>query len=115
MRVLSVKALLCAAMAFVVTGQVKAQTKVNWVGSWAASQQVPETQNLVDVEMLRDATLRQVVHLTVGGSQLRVRLSNAFGTQPLHLTAVHVARPAAAAGGANHMHPKIAKITVTAR
>jgi lysophospholipase L1-like esterase len=99
MRVLSVKALLCAAMVLVGTRQMKAQATVHWVGSWAASQQVPEAQNLVDVEMLRDATLRQVVHLTVGGSQLRVRVSNAFGTQPLHLTAVHVARPAAAAGG----------------
>jgi lysophospholipase L1-like esterase len=97
MRLLSMKAFVCAAMLLVVTGQMKAQVPVHWVGSWAASQQLPETQNLVDAELLRDATLRQVVHLTVGGSQLRLRLSNAFGTQPLHLTAVHVARPVAAA------------------
>ncbi len=84
----------------VMVGRVEAQKNVpatHWVGSWAASQQVPETQNLVDAELLRDATLRQIVHLTVGGSQLRVRVSNAFGTQPLHLTAVHVARPVSAA------------------
>ncbi len=42
---------------------------------------------------MRDATLRQIVHLSVGGDRLRVRMSNAFGTAPLHLTAVHVARP----------------------
>jgi lysophospholipase L1-like esterase len=81
-------------------GRVEAQKNVpaaHWVGSWAASQQVPETQNLVDAELLRDATLRQIVHLTVGGSQLRVRVSNAFGTQPLRLTGVHVARPVSAA------------------
>lgn len=77
-----------------------ANDKLHWVGSWAASQQVPETPNLLDPELLRDATLRQVVHLTVGGSQLRVRVSNAFGTQPLHLTAVHVARPLSAASAA---------------
>jgi lysophospholipase L1-like esterase len=71
-----------------------------WVGSWAASQQTPETANLLDPELMRDGTLRQVVHLSVGGSQLRVRLSNAFGTQPLHLTAVHVARPGSAGGSA---------------
>jgi lysophospholipase L1-like esterase len=74
--------------------------KLHWVGSWAASQQVPETQNLLEPELLHDATLRQIVHLSVGGSQLRVRVSNAFGTQPLHLTAVHVARPVSAAGAA---------------
>ena len=74
--------------------------KLHWVGSWAASQQVPETQNLLEPELLHDATLRQIVHLSVGGSQLRVRVSNAFGMQPLHLTAVHVARPVSAAGAA---------------
>src|SRR5277367_6397798 len=96
MRSLAMKALLCAAMALVVTAQMKAQATVHWVGSWAASQQVPETQNLLDPELMRDATLRQIVHLSVGGNELRVRLSNAFGTQPLHLTAVHVAKPVSA-------------------
>ena len=78
----------------------KAAQDLSWVGSWAASQQVPETQNLLDPELMRDATLRQIVHLSVGGAQLRVRVSNAFGTQPLHLTAVHVARPVSAASAA---------------
>ena len=77
--------------------QAQGANGFHWVGSWAASQQVPETGNLLDPELLRDATLRQIVHLTVGGSQLRVRVSNAFGTEPLHLTAVHVARPVSAA------------------
>jgi len=72
----------------------------NWVGSWAASQQLPEPQNSLAVEDLQDATLRQIVHLSVGGPELRVHVSNAFGKAPLHLTAVHVARPAAAGGGA---------------
>jgi lysophospholipase L1-like esterase len=74
--------------------------KLHWVGSWAASQQVPETQNSLDPELLHDATLRQIVHLSAGGSQLRVRVSNAFGTAPLHLTAVRVARPVSAASAA---------------
>jgi lysophospholipase L1-like esterase len=84
-------------------GRVEAQKNVptaHWVGSWAASQQVPETQNLLDTEAMRDATLRQIVHLSVGGERLRVRVSNAFGTQPLRLTAVHVARPVSAASAA---------------
>ncbi len=91
------KVLFCVAMVWVVSGQLEAQPGVKWVGSWAASQQVPETQNSLDPELMRDATLRQIVHLTVGGGQLRVRMSNAFGTAPLHLSAVHVARPVSAA------------------
>jgi lysophospholipase L1-like esterase len=68
----------------------------NWVGSWATSQQIPEPQNALASEDLRDATLRQIVHLSVGGPSLRVHLSNAFGTAPLHVTSVHIAKPVSA-------------------
>jgi lysophospholipase L1-like esterase len=64
-----------------------------WVASWGTSQQVPEPQNALPADDLRDATVRQVFHLSVGGSALRVHLSNAFGTEPLHFTSVHIARP----------------------
>ena len=37
-----------------------------------------------------DQTLRQVVHVTIGGSQVRVRFSNALGTQPLTVGAASV-------------------------
>ena len=62
-----------------------------WVGTWAASQQTPEPRNTLDD--MRDLTLRQIFHLSVGGSTLRVHLSNVFGTQPLRFTAVHIAKP----------------------
>jgi lysophospholipase L1-like esterase len=96
-------AFLCVVAAFFALESADAQNSalvVHWVGSWAASQQVPETANLLDPELMRDATLREVVHLSVGGAQIRVRVSNAFGAQPLHLTGVHVARPVSAAGAA---------------
>jgi lysophospholipase L1-like esterase len=64
-----------------------------WVASWAASQQIPEPQNALSADDLRDATVRQIFHLSVGGQALRVHLSNAFGTDSLHFTSVHVARP----------------------
>jgi lysophospholipase L1-like esterase len=64
-----------------------------WVGSWATSQQIPEPANSINADDLQDATLRQIVHLSIGGTTLRVHLSNAFGTTPLSLTSVHIARP----------------------
>jgi len=70
-----------------------------WLGSWAASQQRPEPQNSLAVDDLRDATLRQVVHLSVGGKELRLHLSNRFGTAPVHITAIHIAQPGAGASG----------------
>ena len=75
---------------------LRAQAASIWVGSWAASQQLPEPQNSLASEDLRDATLRQIVHLSIGGGSLRVHLSNAFGTVPLHLASVHVALPVSA-------------------
>jgi lysophospholipase L1-like esterase len=70
--------------------------QTNWVGSWASSQQIPEPQNALAPEDLHDGTLRQIVPLSVGGPGLRVHLSNAFGTAPLHFTSVHIARPVSA-------------------
>jgi lysophospholipase L1-like esterase len=64
----------------------------HWVGSWAASQQLPEPNNSLSPDNLRHATLRQIVHLSIGGAELRVHLSNRFGSAPLHFTSVHIAR-----------------------
>ena len=64
-----------------------------WISTWGTSQQIPEPQNALPPDDLRDATVRQIVHISVGGAQLRVHLSNAFGTGALHITSAHIARP----------------------
>ncbi len=71
-----------------------------WVTSWGASQQIPEPQNSLPPGDLRDATVRQIFHLSVGGSAVRVHLSNAFGTEALRFTSVHIARPLSPASAA---------------
>ena len=63
-----------------------------WVGSWSTSVQIPEPGNSLAVAGLTDTTLRQIVHLSLGGSSVRVHFSNAFGSVPLHLTSVHIAK-----------------------
>lgn len=63
-----------------------------WVGTWAASQQIPEAQNALPADALQDVTVREIFHLSLGGKTLRVRLSNVFGTEPLHFGGVHMAR-----------------------
>ncbi|MGP3929044.1 GDSL-type esterase/lipase family protein [Nonomuraea sp. KM88] len=55
---------------------------------------------------LRDLTVRNVVRTTVGGSGLRVRLTNAFGDRPVTFGHVHVGVPLAGAAlepGSNRM------------
>jgi lysophospholipase L1-like esterase len=75
--------------------QARAQTQPVWIATWGASQQIPEPQNALPPADLTDTTLRQIVHLSAGGNALRVHLSNAFGTEPLHITSAHLARPLA--------------------
>lgn len=66
---------------------------LHWVASWATAQQIPEDRNALPPDALTGATLRQVVRLSLGGKTLRIHLTNAFGTQPLHIMAAHIARP----------------------
>ena len=76
----------------ILTGTAWAQQK--WVGSWAASQQLSEPRNSIPADDLKDVTLRQIVHLSIGGGELRLHLSNRYGTAPLRIDSVHLARAA---------------------
>ena len=65
----------------------------HWVATWATSQVGPEpSQPQLTDEQLTDTTVRQIVHLSMGGATLRVQISNAFGTRPLKFDSVHVAK-----------------------
>jgi lysophospholipase L1-like esterase len=60
----------------------------HWVGTWAtAPAGVAGTP-----EQFTNATLRLIVHTSAGGEQVRVRISNTFGSEPLVIGAAHVAR-----------------------
>jgi lysophospholipase L1-like esterase len=54
-----------------------------WVASWGSAQQIPDAANELPAPNWRDGSLRQTFHLSLGGSRLRVRLSNVHGTAPL--------------------------------
>ncbi len=92
-RLLIPRTILCAIVLGSVIRLVAGPKHETWIVSWAASQQIPEPQNALPAEDLRDATVRQIFHLSGGGSTLRVHVSNAFGTEALHITGVHIARP----------------------
>jgi len=81
-------------------GAQTAGTPPVWVTSWGTSQQIPEPQNALPPDDLRDATVRQIFHLSLGGAAVRVHVSNAFGTEALHFNSVHIARPLAPSSAA---------------
>jgi len=92
------RAFFLAALLLLGAARGVSQFEARWIGSWAAAQQEPEPHNALDPADLENSTLRQVVHLSIGGQELRVHLSNRFGNAPLHFTSVHVARLATAGG-----------------
>src|ERR1700679_3859907 len=66
-----------------------AKNTTQWVGTWAAS---PMASPLVgDRQNLADTTFRDIVHISLGGSRLRLKISNEFGTRPLLVGGVHLA------------------------
>src|SRR6476646_7865953 len=81
----------------------------HWVGTWATAvvarpqtppppgapppnqpQAAPPAQPAPFMHFTNQ-TLRQVVHVSIGGSRARIVLSNAFGTAPLVIGAAHIA------------------------
>lgn len=58
----------------------------DWVGSWATSPLLMPLKSPIG-----DSTFRNVVHLTIGGSAIRVTLTNQFGKAPLRVDNAHVA------------------------
>ena len=63
----------------------------HWVGTWATGPQLTEPGNLPPAPGLTGNTLRQIVYTSIGGSRLRVQLSNVFGDGPVTMTSVHLA------------------------
>jgi lysophospholipase L1-like esterase len=70
------------------------EKSIRWVGTWASSPQLAERDSLPPAPGFADATLRQVVHVSIGGSQIRARFSNSFGSTSLTILAAHVAKAA---------------------
>jgi lysophospholipase L1-like esterase len=71
--------------------EARSKQEKPWVGAWSCSPQKVEIQNLPPSPGLLGNILRQVVHLTVNGDELRLRISNEFGDSPLTLESIHIA------------------------
>ncbi|WP_437666270.1 SGNH/GDSL hydrolase family protein [Sorangium sp. So ce1182] len=62
-----------------------------WVGTWTTGPQLTETGNNPPAPGLANNTLRQVVYTSIGGSNVRLLLSNEFGNGPVTMQSVHIA------------------------
>ncbi len=87
-------AIVVGTMATIMVGATRGQSATacrrRWVGIWSTS---PTSTG----SAFNDQTLRLIVNPTYGGSRVRVKLSNRFGTDPVTFGAVTIARRAAGA------------------
>jgi len=63
----------------------------NWVGTWATAQMLVEPHNMPPAPGLTDNTIRQIIRVSIGGKQLRLRFSNIFSDEPTVLKSVSIA------------------------
>lgn len=94
-------ALLAATLGLVLLPVVNAQPKTagHWVATWATAEMLvrpaapprPPSNGAPGVVGFHDQTVRMAVRVSVGGSRLRIKVSNAFGSEPVSIAAAHIA------------------------
>lgn len=67
--------------------------QTHWVGTWGAAPATQSDEAAMKTQKLLfdNQTVREIVHTTLGGETVRVRLSNAFGAVPVEIGAAHLA------------------------
>ena len=65
-----------------------------WVGTWTTAPQLVEPHNMPPAPGLTDNTIRQIVRVSVGGEEVRLRFSNAFSKSPVEMKSVTIAEAA---------------------
>lgn len=63
-----------------------------WIGTWATAAQ-PSLPGK-NVQRFQNQTMRLIVHTSVGGKRVRIKISNTYGDRPLRIGASHIARRA---------------------
>ena len=63
----------------------------HWVGTWTASPQTADGFVAPNPASFNGQTIRMVAHISLGGSTMRVRLTNELGTDALVIGSAHIA------------------------
>ena len=98
-------AMLVAALTTAMAPEATHAEPGGWTAAWATAVQQPSPDVWYPTwaeHGFADQSVRQVLRVTAGGPRLRIRLSNAYGSTPLRLTAASVAK--AGAGAAVQAH-----------
>lgn len=100
------------------SADAKKPSLTHWVDTWVSMPQLTETSNLPNTPFTQpsvvfpNSTIRQTLHMSIGGDQIRIRFSNVFGVSDLPITAVTVALPVNGSAGVSGIQTSTLK-TVT--
>jgi len=80
----------CAALVAAISGQANAG---EWVGTWGAAPLPPSAARapFPGTPSFANQTIRQVVRVSAGGTRVRIRFTNEYGTKPLAIGTAHIA------------------------
>lgn len=93
-------ALWAAALGFALSvANAQPKTAAHWVATWATAEMLvrpsapPQAppNGAPRAAGFNDQTVRMAVRVSVGGSRLRIKISNAFGSAPVSIGAAHIA------------------------
>jgi lysophospholipase L1-like esterase len=73
------------------TATTSAPPPQHWVGTWTASPYLDTNASNTPPFALTGSVVRQVTHVSLGGSQIRVQFSNLWGDDSLVINGAHVA------------------------
>lgn len=87
--------LLASSCAWVSAAEVSSDSFSNsfrdqWIATWSSPPAAPRSA-FEPPKIFENQTVRQIARVSLGGQRVRIRVSNAFGTQLLRIGAAHVA------------------------
>lgn len=90
LRTLKQSAIIIVAIIFAQAAFAQSAQK-GWVGTWATARQLVEPNNMPPAPGLSNNTIRQIVAVSIGGSKIRLKLSNEFSKSSTTLKSVQIA------------------------
>jgi lysophospholipase L1-like esterase len=84
--------LACILLAACHSAAIGTSPDATWVSTWQGPPQLTEPRNMPPAPGLPGTSLRQLIHLSLGGAALRLRFSNEYGDAPLRIESAQIAR-----------------------
>jgi lysophospholipase L1-like esterase len=80
-----------------------AQDNTQWATTWATAPEFTGKSDMPQTTELTDCSVREIIHVSFGGKQLRMQFSNEFSKEPVEIKSVYIANLTADESGRNDL------------